>query len=151
MTGALIILAVTLAFGLLLFYNDRRSRKRGGDACDGNGATPQSGEDKGEEKQAPAGEGEHNGGVCCGMHAVCEKLYRSDGPDARDYFDDEELDRFAGREADSFTEEETQMFREVLETMREEEVADWLGALRRRGIALPDGLRDETTMFFSNS
>ena len=84
---------------------------------------------------------------CCGQHAVCERdLLRAAMQQRPDYFDDEELDRFAGRPSDGYTPEEEDEFREVLYTTLEEEVADWLRSLQLRGIALPDSLRDEALL-----
>ena len=82
--------------------------------------------------------------VCCGQHAVCEKeLLMKAAAEPIDYFDDEELDRFKGRRADSYTEAEEEEFREVLYTMQTNEIEDWLKSLSLRGIALPILLKDE--------
>ena len=40
-----------------------------------------------------------------------------------EYYDDEELDAFCGRESDSYSDDEAEAFREVLYTMRPNEVA----------------------------
>ncbi|MBO4851454.1 MAG: hypothetical protein J5529_11230 [Prevotella sp.] len=63
-----------------------------------------------------------------------------------EYFDDEELDVFQGRAGDSYTDEETESFREVLYTMRPQEVPAWSRSLILRGITIPDQLRDELLM-----
>lgn len=62
------------------------------------------------------------------------------------YYDDEELDAFSGRPSDSYTDEEVELFSEVLYTMRHEEIADWCRSLTLRGINLPDQIKDETFM-----
>ena len=67
-----------------------------------------------------------------------------------EYFDDEELDNFKGREADDYSADETSMFANVLYTMRQNEVADWLISLEKRGINLPVELRDEALMLIDN-
>jgi len=59
-----------------------------------------------------------------------------------EYYDDEELDAYAGRPAAAYTPEETEAFETVLTTMRPDEVAGWLTSLEQRGIALPDDLKD---------
>ena len=80
---------------------------------------------------------------CCGMHEVCEKESLLDGIDYEpEYYDDEELDAYRHRAADSYTPAEIEQFEEVLTTMRAEEVAGWVRSLRLRGVALPDALRD---------
>lgn len=60
-----------------------------------------------------------------------------------EYFEDEELDRYVGRPSDSYTEEETLQFAEVLETLRRDEVKAWNRSLILRGINMPDGIKDE--------
>ncbi len=81
---------------------------------------------------------------CCGQHEVCEKesLLAAVSRDI-EYYEDEDLDAFRGREADRYTDEEVEQFREVLYTMREDEVAGWVRSLQLRGVALPDDLKDE--------
>lgn len=85
---------------------------------------------------------------CCGKHAVCEKdqlLTAFSQP--IEYFDDEELDAYKGREADQYTAEEVEQFEEVMTTMREDEVPAWLHSLQLRGINLPNELKDEAMLF----
>jgi len=68
-----------------------------------------------------------------------------------EYFDDEELDRYAGRQDDGYTDEEADEFREVLYTMRQEEVADWSRSLILRNVNLPRQLRDEVIMLIGDT
>ena len=67
-----------------------------------------------------------------------------------EYFDDEELDRFQGREGNAYSDEEAEEFREVLLTMRESEVKDWSRSLTLRGIQVPDQVKDELLMLLDN-
>lgn len=67
-----------------------------------------------------------------------------------EYFDDEELDRFQGREGNAYSDEEAEEFREVLLTMRESEVKDWSRSLTLRGIQVPDQVKDEFLMLLDN-
>ena len=62
------------------------------------------------------------------------------------YYDDEELDRFAGRSQDSYTPEEEDEFREVLMTLRPEDVAGWARSITQRRLELPSDVRDELLM-----
>lgn len=62
---------------------------------------------------------------------------------APEYYDDEELDAFCGTPSDRYTPEQVAAFEEVLLTMRPAEVHGWLLALQRRGVELPDALKDE--------
>ena len=63
-----------------------------------------------------------------------------------EYFEDEELDAFRGRPSDSYDDDETQQFADVLYSMRQDEVAAWCRSLTLRGINLPNALKDEVVM-----
>ena len=67
------------------------------------------------------------------------------------YYDDEELDRYKGMPASAYTPEQTEEFREVLTTMRTDEITDWLHSLQLRGIELPDDLKDEAIMLMGGT
>lgn len=84
---------------------------------------------------------------CCVQHEVCEKesLLAALSKEI-EYYNDEELDRFQGKESDAYTDEEEEEFRDVLYTMREDEVAGWVRSLQLRGVELPLGLRNEVIM-----
>lgn len=82
--------------------------------------------------------------VCCGQHEVCEKESLRKRVQDIDYYEDEELDRFRGRT--TFNDEEVEEFREVLYTMRTDEVAGWLRSLELRQVPLPDELKDEVLL-----
>ena len=79
---------------------------------------------------------------CCGQHEVCEKelLIAAATATEADYFADEELDAYRGRESHAYSPDEEEAFREVLYTMRPDEVPAWVRALQVRGIALPGAL-----------
>jgi hypothetical protein len=79
---------------------------------------------------------------CCGAHAVCEKGLKKADPSI-EYFEDEDLDRFKHIPADAYTADQIDIFREVLYTLRPEEITDWLISLEKREIALPYILRQE--------
>lgn len=81
---------------------------------------------------------------CCGQHEVCERDSLLAAVSRKiEYYDDEELDQFIGRAPEDYTEEETEMFRDVFYTMQETDVAGWVRSLQLRGINLPDGVKDE--------
>ncbi len=67
-----------------------------------------------------------------------------------EYFDDEELDKFAERRSDSYTDDEAEMFREVLYTMKPEEVKDWCRSLTLRRVSLPDQVKDEVMVIIDS-
>lgn len=81
---------------------------------------------------------------CCGQHSTCEKDSLLAAVSKQiEYYDDEELDRFIGRESEEYLPEEVDLFRDVLYTTQEIEVAGWVRSLQLRGINLPDELKDE--------
>lgn len=65
------------------------------------------------------------------------------------YYDDEELDRFKGRAANNYSDEEVEEFAEVLYTLQAQDVAGWNRSLILRGINLPNQLKDEVIGFLS--
>lgn len=79
---------------------------------------------------------------CCGAHAICEKGLKKAAPHI-DYFDDEDLDAYKNIPADAYTDEQIEIFRDVLYTLRTEDLEDWLISLEKRNINLPEILRPE--------
>lgn len=142
MTGALVILAFMVVVGIVLYAIDMLYyRKRGSFSAElpddsvGVGGVVSSGDGV----QADDGE------ECCGMHLVCEKKETYLSTDVV-YYDDEELDRFRGRDAGSYEPEEVDEFRDVLLTLLPQDVAGWARSLDLREIRLPSELRDELMM-----
>lgn len=88
-----------------------------------------------------------DGGECCGLHLTCEKdsLLTAVKP-VVEYYDDEELDRYAGTAPDAYSDEAVEEFRDVMLTLRPEEIAPWARSIQLRGIALPEAVREELLM-----
>lgn len=82
---------------------------------------------------------DHEDGVCCGKHTNCAKGYDNSNL----YFDDEELDRFKGVKQEEYTDSDIEEFRQVLYTMKEDEVDNWVHCLQTRGIEIPAVVKDE--------
>lgn len=84
---------------------------------------------------------------CCGQHEVCEKdsLLAAVSKDV-EYYEDEELDRFRGRESNAYSDAEIEEFDEVFTTLRSEEVAGWVRSLQLRGVNLPDAIKDDVIL-----
>ena len=57
----------------------------------------------------------------------------------------------AGTDAAAYTSQQVEQFREVLTTLADGEAPEWLRSLRRRNIALPEALRDETMMLVEDA
>lgn len=88
--------------------------------------------------------------TCNGENTKCEQECLMEAATKEiEYYDDEELDRFKGRDAAGYTDEEVEEFSEVLYTMQPEEVAGWNRSLILRGINLPNQIKDEVINFLS--
>lgn len=89
---------------------------------------------------------------CCGMHITCEKdsLLASVSKEI-EYYDDEELDRFAGKDAADYTPDEIEEFRDILLSMRPDDIAGWARSLQLRQIKLPAEIRDELILIVSEA
>lgn len=81
---------------------------------------------------------------CCGQHETCEKDSLLAAVSKQiEYYNDEELDRFRGRSSSDYSTDEVEEFREILYTMREDEVAGWVRSLQLRALELPDEIKSE--------
>lgn len=126
MTVSLIIIGCILCLGVPLYIHERRYRKKHAG-----------------EEQEPQKEPEQ----CCGLHADCEKTSLvATSVSAPVYYEDEDLDSFAGREPESYSDEETEQFRDVLLSLLPEDAAGWARSLQQRGIQLPTDVREELLM-----
>jgi hypothetical protein len=83
---------------------------------------------------------------CCGAHEVCDKETLLSDNDKIIYYQDEELDAHRLKNPSAYTTGEIEQFREVLYTMRDDEVAGWLRSLQLRGIYPPNIVREEALM-----
>lgn len=132
MTGALIILLVTICVGLVLYvYDLRYRRKHEPSDAEGDSAIPDE---------------EDHGEICCGKHLICEKPLTPKIGEKIVYYDDEELDRFAGRSEEGYSPDEIEEIRDVMMTLLPEDIPGWVRSIQLRGIALPAPLRDELFM-----
>jgi len=149
MRAAAILFAALVATGLVLWLLDRRAKARAARRkVDGKSPSDCAPSDDGTAPQAQAADTDAaDGEVCCGMHITCERdSLLSAVSDNVEYYDDEELDRYRGRDADSYTDAETEEFRDVLITLLPDDIAGWARSIQLRGITLPTPVRDELLM-----
>lgn len=136
MTVALILLVAIVTVGSVLYLHHRLTTSA--DAVSGN-------------NQEPAGSATAEEG-CCGMHITCEKDSLVAGLDSEIiYYDDEELDRYSGRAATEYVEQEIEEFREILLTMRPDDIAGWARSLAARHIEMPQVVREELLLIVSEA
>ena len=81
---------------------------------------------------------------CDGTDDKCEQVCMMEAATKDiEYYDDEELDRFRGRQSDQYTDEEVEEFATVRYTMQPKEVKAWNRSLILREINLPNQIKDE--------
>jgi len=80
---------------------------------------------------------------CCGAHEICEFDESEFNEEIINYFDDEELDELRNVRESDLTSENIEDLREVLYTLRTEEIGRWLISIGRRHIHLPAILQQE--------
>ncbi|MFH8143061.1 MAG: phospholipase [Muribaculaceae bacterium] len=154
----LIILAALVGVGLPLYLLHRADEKRAAKNRPGSGdstlaMSPEPSPTVGDGERAETdGAASDDDEVCCGLHMTCEKdSLLADVSQTIDYFDDEELDRFAGRGADSYSPQETEEFRDVLLTLLPADIAPWARSIQLRGITLPSEVREELLMIVAEA
>lgn len=86
---------------------------------------------------------------CCGAHEICEADSLMNYNDKAEYYDDEELDKYAGKKPDEYNNHETSQFHQILYTLRDNEVSGWLRSLQIRNIELPLDVREEALLIVS--
>ncbi len=151
MTVALIILGALVGVGLLLWLLHKPEEREATGTAEPPHNEPSQDElprDGVPSQPLP----DDDSGECCGMHMTCEKdsllAAVSEKPE---YYEDEELDRFAGKGADAYAPEEIEEFRDVLLTLRPDEIAPWARSLQLRGITLPAEVREELLMIVAEA
>lgn len=145
MIGAFWILLFTILVGIILYLFELKWRRNHNQTV--KDSTTSSDYTDSEESANPTNQtgptANADGEVCCGQHLVCEKDSLSPFTDEIIYYDDEELDRFIGRPSDSYTPAETEEFRDVLMTLRHDDIAGWARSITQRHLELPPDVRDE--------
>lgn len=135
MTAAIIILNALIIVGAILYLLHLREQQRN--------------HSQSNEENQPAETTEQE---CCGMHITCEKdSLLASVSDEIVYYDDEELDRFAGRGEDQYSDKEIEEFRDVLLTLLPHDIAGWGRSIQLRGITLPSAVRDELLMIVAEA
>ena len=80
---------------------------------------------------------------CCGAHEVCDFDQIKMDETIIEYYDDEELDEYINKKENNYTSNQIDQFREVLYTLKTNEIRYWLLSIERRKINLPSILVSE--------
>ncbi len=96
-----------------------------------------------EEKTEPMEE-------CCGAHEICETDLLKKMSQEIVYFEDEELDNYKNFEEDDYNDEQIDEFREVLYSLKPNEIEDWVRSLDLREIEMPSIIKSELVFMMVN-
>lgn len=135
MKPAIILLMILVAGGAIvwlidrLFYHKERAEENDSSASDIN--------------ETPSSSGCVDEG--CGLRPICpsEQLLAGQCETKVTYYDDEELDLFAGRTDDDYSPDEVDQWRDVLYTLRPSDLMGWGQSVKHRGLTMPATIRDE--------
>lgn len=138
MKPAIILICILFVSGLVLYILDRLHHN-----TDDDSETPPAAAANGESECTAD---------CCSLNEVCpsEKILMSINKEPL-YFNDEELDSFKGRTPEGYTDDEIEQFRDVLYTLRHDELLAWQQSVKKRGIALPSTIHDEFIMLYNEA
>ncbi len=81
----------------------------------------------------------------CGIRPICpsEQLLMGECKQEVVYYDDEELDAFAGRDSLAYTPDEEEQWRDVLYTLQPSELLGWGQSIKHRGLVMPASIQAE--------
>ena len=137
MKPAIILICILFGSGLVLYIFDRLQHNADADS---------------ENSPTTANDDNECTADCCSLNEVCpsEKILMSIDKEPL-YFSDEELDSFKGRTPDAYTDDEIELFRDVLYTLRHDELLAWQQSVKIRGITLPTTIHDEFIMLYNEA
>lgn len=81
----------------------------------------------------------------CGIRSICpsEQILMGECKQQPVYYDDEELDAFTGRDAQGYTPEEEEQWRDVLYTLQPSDLLGWGQSIKHRGLVMPAAIQEE--------
>lgn len=135
MKPALLLLTILVVGGAIVWLIDRLFyNKKTGEKVD---ETMQD-EADGTTRQGCADE-------ACGLRSICpsEQILAGECKQEVTYYEDEELDAFAGRGENDYSPEEEEQWRDVLYTLRADDLLGWGQSIKRRGLVMPAAVREE--------
>ena len=134
MKPAIILLTILVLGGAVVWLIDKLFyRREAADAAEAEAAAA--------EEPTPTGCADEG----CGLRTVCptEQLLAGQCATKPIYYDDEELDLFAGRTEDGYTPEEMEQWRDVLYTLQPSDLLGWGQSIKHRGLVMPSGILEE--------
>ena len=128
------IFGILILFGVFLYINSR-----------------QKGKETSQPVSEPVEEPRQVASDCCGAHEICEFDESDFNEEVIIYFDDEELDQLRNVREIDLTTEQIDELREVLYTLRTDEISKWMISLGRRHIHLPAILQQEARQLMAEN
>lgn len=135
MKPILILLTALVVGGAIVWLIDRLFYRKDG-AGDVDGASQDAG--PGTPVQGCADES-------CGIRPICpsEQILAGECKQEITYYDDQELDAFAGRDENGYTADEEEQWRDVLYTLMPADLLGWGQSIKHRGLVMPAAIREE--------
>ena len=81
----------------------------------------------------------------CDIRPICpsEQILMGECKQEAVYYDDEELDAFAGRDSLAYTPDEEEQWRDVLYTLQPSDLLGWGQSIKHRGLVMPASIHAE--------
>lgn len=127
--------------GIILYLFDWYDRKK-------NGEIPQEEQTAQDSKKATSACTDES----CALHSMCpsEKILKSVNKEIV-YYDDEELDSFKNKGENDYTNDEVEQWRDVLYTLKKNELLDWEQSVKKRGLVMPHAIHEEFIMLYGEA
>ena len=134
MKPALILLAILVLGGAIVWIIDRLFYNK----QDAAPTADETGQEAVTAKQGCTDES-------CGIRSICpsEQILAGACRQEATYYDDEELDAFAGRGENDYTDQEMEQWRDVLYTLQPADLLGWGQSIKHRGLTMPAAIREE--------
>ena len=135
MKPAIVLLTILVVGGAIVWLIDRLFYRKEAEAgYDGKDNVPA-------DEKTPQGCADES----CGIRSICpsEQILAGACKPQPTYYDDEELDAFAGRGEDDYSDEELELWRDVLYTLQPADLLGWGQSVKHRGLVMPAAIRQE--------
>ncbi len=136
MKPAILLLLILVVGGAIVWLIDRLFYQR------------PAGETLDETEEKPAADAPPQQGCAdqgCGLRTICPSEQLLEGACRQEitYYDDEELDAYAGRGETEYSDAELEQWRDVLYTLQPADLLGWGQSIRHRGLVMPSVIRQE--------
>ena len=133
MKPATILLAILVVGGAIVWLIDKLFYRKTAEIADET------------EENPPTTAAQGCADESCGIRPICpsEQLLMGECRQEITYYDDEELDTYAGRDADGYSADEVEQWRDVLYTLQPGDLLGWGQSIKHRGLVMPAAIHEE--------